>query len=403
MRRMNHWRKWGAFALVPWVIFATPNILLAATASTDVKALQAEIQNKKAQVESLSQQLQEYRNRIAQYSAKADSLSSDVALLENEQAMAELDIASTQAQAESEQLQLQMLQDQMTSTGAQLATQKALLKDVLFSVYKQDRRGGPLEVVVGAHDFGDVFRAASQLADINTDLQKALGATQLTQTTLQEQESDKADKLSALADLEQQLQLKADALDGTKNAKLVLLNETQNSENEYQDLLREIRQEQQAVSARITELQDAVTQRLTNEDTSGDVTSISWPLYGTITTTFHDPTYPFRYLFEHSGLDIAVPQGSAIGAAAPGIVAWAKTGRDYGNYVMIVHANGLATLYAHMSRIDVVQDQYVTRGEIIGLSGGRPGSQGAGFSTGPHVHFEVREDGIPVDPYKYLS
>jgi murein DD-endopeptidase MepM/ murein hydrolase activator NlpD len=69
---------------------------------------------------------------------------------------------------------------------------------------------------------------------------------------------------------------------------------------------------------------------------------------------------------------------------------------------MIIHANGLATLYAHMSRLDVVQDQYVTRGQVIGLSGGRAGSPGAGFSTGPHLHFEVREDGIPVDPYKYL-
>jgi murein DD-endopeptidase MepM/ murein hydrolase activator NlpD len=168
------------------------------------------------------------------------------------------------------------------------------------------------------------------------------------------------------------------------------MSETAESESEYRALVGELRQEQQAVSARISALQESITARLSEADQSGDTSTMSWPLFGRITTTFHDPTYPFRYLFEHSGLDIAVPQGSAIGAAAPGIVAWAKTGRDYGNYVMIVHANGLATLYAHMSRIDVVQDQYVTRGEIIGLSGGRPGSQGAGFSTGPMFTLNAR-------------
>ncbi len=69
---------------------------------------------------------------------------------------------------------------------------------------------------------------------------------------------------------------------------------------------------------------------------------------------------------------------------------------------MIIHSNGLATLYAHMSRLDVEQDQYVSRGEIIGLSGGRPGSPGAGFSTGPHLHYEVRQDGVPVNPMTFL-
>jgi murein DD-endopeptidase MepM/ murein hydrolase activator NlpD len=69
---------------------------------------------------------------------------------------------------------------------------------------------------------------------------------------------------------------------------------------------------------------------------------------------------------------------------------------------MIIHSNGFATLYAHMSRIDVDVDQYVARGQIIGLSGGRPGTAGAGFSTGPHVHFELRKNGIPVDPGPYL-
>ena len=137
-------------------------------------------------------------------------------------------------------------------------------------------------------------------------------------------------------------------------------------------------------------------------DATGE-TVISWPVHGYITTLFHDPSYPFTSIVgQHSGLDIAVPQGTAIEAAAPGYVGRVYKGQQYGYYVLIIHANGFATLYAHMSRIDVEQDQYVTRGQVIGLSGGRPGTPGAGFSTGPHVHFEVRLNGIPVNPMPYL-
>lgn len=332
---MESWRKWGSLALVPWLAFSVPQSLFAA--SGDIKQLQSEIQNKKAQVETISKQLDDYRRRIAEYQHKTDSLAGDVALLENEQALAELDIAATQTEIETEQLEMRLIQERMLATEAELSTQRALLQDVLFAVHKQDMRGGALEVVIGANDFGDVFRAASQLADINTDLQKTLAATQDTRTTLQEQETTRETKVLALVDLERQLHKKADALETTKNAKEVLMAQTQESENEYRALLGRLRQEQQAVSSRIDELQYEVTQRLAAEDRGDiDLTTISWPLSGRITATFHDPTYPFRNLFEHSGLDIAVAQGTAVEATAPGIVAWARTGVQYGNYVMII-------------------------------------------------------------------
>lgn len=131
---------------------------------------------------------------------------------------------------------------------------------------------------------------------------------------------------------------------------------------------------------------------------------LSWPLSGRrqITAGFHDPEYPFRYLFEHSGLDLRAEMGSAVGAAAPGIVAVARRGRLYGNYIIILHGNKLATVYAHLSQIRVEPDQVVQRGETIGLSGGRPGHPGAGLSSGPHLHFEVRAGGIPTNPLQYL-
>ena len=69
---------------------------------------------------------------------------------------------------------------------------------------------------------------------------------------------------------------------------------------------------------------------------------------------------------------------------------------------MIIPSGGVATLYAHLSRIDVKPDQFVSRGQTIGATGGMPGTKGAGLSTGPHLHFETRKDGVPVDPMRYL-
>lgn len=122
-----------------------------------------------------------------------------------------------------------------------------------------------------------------------------------------------------------------------------------------------------------------------------------WPAFGDITTYFGQRGYLWKS-GRHDGLDIGADYGSAVRAADDGVVVEAETGwnNGYGSYVKIDHGNGLQTLYAHLSAIYVDPWQEVGRGEVIGLVGS------TGFSTGPHLHFEVRVQGEKRDPLAFL-
>jgi len=100
----------------------------------------------------------------------------------------------------------------------------------------------------------------------------------------------------------------------------------------------------------------------------------------------------------HKGVDIAAPMGTSVLAAAEGRVL--RIGYDpagYGNFIEVQHPNGLSTLYGHLSRVDVASGDDVTTGGRIGLIGS------TGYSTGPHLHFEVRRDGAQVNPVKVIG
>jgi murein DD-endopeptidase MepM/ murein hydrolase activator NlpD len=125
-------------------------------------------------------------------------------------------------------------------------------------------------------------------------------------------------------------------------------------------------------------------------DTPGGSSGIHWPLQGPITSGFG-----VRWGRMHEGIDIGVPSGRPIGAAAAGRVTFSGWMGGYGNAIIIDHGS-LTTLYGHQSRRKARVGQHVNRGEIIGYVGS------TGHSTGPHLHFEVRVGSSPRNPLKYL-
>ncbi|MCL6588477.1 MAG: peptidoglycan DD-metalloendopeptidase family protein [Firmicutes bacterium] len=122
-----------------------------------------------------------------------------------------------------------------------------------------------------------------------------------------------------------------------------------------------------------------------------------WPAPGNITSYFGNRYHPvLRKRKFHSGIDIAAPAGTPIKASDSGVVIFADRNGGYGKFISIDHGNGISSCYAHCSIISVDQGQIVTKGDIIGKVGT------TGLSTGPHLHFEIRKDGVTVDPLTYL-
>jgi len=126
--------------------------------------------------------------------------------------------------------------------------------------------------------------------------------------------------------------------------------------------------------------------------------TLTLPVAGPVTSPFGARTSPTTGAQEfHEGIDIGAAQGTPIRAAASGTVTFAGEMSGYGNVVIVQHAAGLQTRYAHQSAMSVTAGQTVAAGDVIGAVGA------TGEATGPHLHFEVRLNGVAVDPAPYLS
>lgn len=123
-----------------------------------------------------------------------------------------------------------------------------------------------------------------------------------------------------------------------------------------------------------------------------------WPVNGILRSSFGGRSDPFsgEGAF-HTGIDLQAARGTPVHVTADGVVESAGWSSGYGKLVVVNHGNGIDTYYAHLSQFLVVPGEEVRRGQVIALSGG------TGRVTGPHIHYEVRLHGTPVNPYKYMS
>ena len=196
-----------------------------------------------------------------------------------------------------------------------------------------------------------------------------------------------------------------DRLDGLKNEALANRAAAKSEEDRQQELLKEVQAKKSDFQSELNALQvesGAVGEFLRQIQAGQKLAprkrhTFKAPVNGPISSGFGERVHPILGdVRMHTGVDFAVGTGYPIRAAGPGIVVWAGPRGGYGNAVIIDHRNGLATLYGHQSKVNVAVGDKVSTGQVIGFVGQ------TGLATGPHLHFEVRELGAPVDPMLYL-
>ncbi len=185
------------------------------------------------------------------------------------------------------------------------------------------------------------------------------------------------------------------------SARLVLQVEIQNSLEDRINRIEAELAEFEAEEARIeADLEEAIRREfgsLTRAPSAASLQGFGRPTAGAYGSGFGMRLHPILgYARAHNGIDIAGDTGDAIWAAKSGTVFFAGSRGGYGNCVIIDHGDGVMTIYAHMSRIDVSVGSSLDKGELIGAIGS------TGLSTGPHLHFEVRINGQPADPLAFL-
>jgi murein DD-endopeptidase MepM/ murein hydrolase activator NlpD len=312
--------------------------------------------------------------------------------------------------------------------SARLQTDRTQLAAIVRRLYK--RQDNFFASLIRAGGFGGLLETlgySDVVVDRERNLLRAVQADDVAlehaQATLQRSRTTKQDTLSRLVvfrttlakDIADEQSLQTH-LQGTIDEALVALDAMQTDSPEMaarRAALVKIKtdsvlsQIEQAVFAQQAFQQTA--QLIAEDPVLAATGRLLWPIpHATITQGFGPTAYVFEASYAgfphfHTGIDLAVPLGTPVFAAADGVVVLARPMADgggllvgYGNYVIIQHDAGLKTLYGHLLTIGVKEGDVVHRGQLVGLVGS------TGNSTGPHTHFEVRIENSPVDPMQML-
>lgn len=377
-------------------------------ADQEIWQLNKQIDEKRKAAAELQRQVDIYKKTLAEKQKKISTLNGQVGEITTSIAKVSLEADALQLQVDEVNLRLASTNIKITAKQAEITKQKDDIGEIIRLLDQHYQDNNLLAVLATSNSLGEYMDNLQTFETLQDNLYTDLKQMNDLKVALVSDQQDLQDHQKSLGDLQDQLDGKKEQLISQKYAKDSLLQTTKGEESKYQQLLQQAKAEAAQISSDITNLETVAREKLNRNvkqnGSLGDDESFGWPVPShVINAYFHDPDYPFRKVFEHPGVDLKAKQGTEVRAAMSGYVGKAKNAGMGYSYVLLVHDNNLSTVYGHLSKIIVQDDTFVTKGQIIGYSGGTPGTPGAGpFVTGPHLHFEVRLNGIPVDPLNYL-
>jgi len=395
------------FLCLPGVVPGMPQPASAATSSELNKKLsdvKSELEALRADIKKAEVARKAALGDISALDQRIDGLEAEVAEAEAARDQAEEELAALGAELDRVTIELNQKRAQLALTERDLQTQQEVFNDRMTNIYKSGGRvvylaallePGSLSQMLGRFDMLTAIvdqddAILSRIKDLKVEVEgqkSALERERERVSALEREQSEVTERLQAVA---QERQAALDELESARAAKRKAVAAVE------KDLAAWNKQEDQLLeeSDSITGQLRALTVGVTVKPGKG---ILSWPVAGGVSSGFGYRIHPiFNVRKMHTGIDISAGMGTPIRASADGTVVSAGWRGGYGKCVVVSHSGNLATLYAHQSEILVVVGEKVERGEVIGKVGS------TGYSTGPHLHFEVRVNGSPVDPLGYL-
>jgi murein DD-endopeptidase MepM/ murein hydrolase activator NlpD len=377
-------------------------------ASVDAKlsALQGKIAASQHDASALSSQIGRLTGQIHTLEGRVGDVSSRLSALESDLALRQRRLDKLNQLFRLQTQRFHYLKHEYTLSVQRLDTR-------LVAIYKQEDPS-TIDLLVTAKSFDDILdqldylgaianqdkKVASAVATAKHEVKVARAKTKTVRTGVANEARAINARVQQAAILRGELLASQNKLAGARSSKSHALVATKAQISAEVGESKALASASADLAARIQAAQaadrssssgDGTTDTSSGSPVTAPTSGFIWPVSGPITSPFG-----MRWGSLHPGIDIGVPTGTPIHAAAAGTVIYCGWMSGYGNLVMIDHGGNLATLYGHQSRIAATCGEQVSQGQVIGYSGC------TGFCTGPHVHFEVRVNGSPVDPLGYL-
>ncbi len=395
-----------SFFVAMFFIFATGVIIFAK--DENVSTMRKKIYSNKQRIEQLQSKIKKLQKNINIQRQKSYTLVNQINILDSQIEKIETEIKLTNEKISNLEEEMEMTENDIKHIEDTIMKKKEKLSSYIRSLYKLENKND-LEVLIASESLSEFFNQVAVNLKMQGQIKSYVDSLRENRARLEQKNKILETQKSNFSRHIEKLNSDKIKLEEQKTARAKILADTKNSEARFQSLIRKAKAEQIKVNSEIQSLEKIIRKKLEEQKRTEQIMYTGkwiWPIpFRGITTYFQDPDYPYRYIFEHPALDLRARERTPIRAVADGYVARVRQPRvgKYA-YVMLIHGNGISTVYGHVSKILVKEDQYVKQGDVIALSGGRPGAPGSGrLTTGPHLHLEFRLNGIPVNPLNYLK
>lgn len=376
---------------------------LFAAASAPAKSSSEKLEAVEAKIGKAEERQGVLTSDIAAMGDEISALEGQVSALRNQEADAEAQLAAKEAELGQAEAELHEALERLDTLRGRLQRALVNLRQRLVAIYAYGSTD-ITEVILSSQNYGDMVARteyldaihesdemlAERVRSLRDEAKKLVRQRKISKLTIEDARDSIAAKEQRLEATRSNLESREGALLSARAKRRQALKGIETNVDEHEEVAAGLRAQIAEEIAAATGGMPLPAGPLPDPSAAG----LIWPVEGTVTSGFG-----YRWGQLHEGIDIAVPEGTPIRAAADGTVILLQSEAEsggYGNYTCIDHGGGLSTCYAHQSSFGTSVGAHVSQGDVIGLSGN------TGHSTGPHLHFEVRINGVATDPLGYL-